>query len=128
VVWDGLVDALADGVNQFSGTFAGFHDGVGGVRAAVGGACHEGDGLDFRPTLVGDDQGFVAVLGGERVAENHDVHPWFGGQLLDVGEAGRGANVEAGLLEDEAAGVNELVIAAKDKHGSGDRHRGRPGC
>jgi hypothetical protein len=112
----GLVDALADGGNQFRGTFVRFHDGVGGVGAAVGGAGYEGDGLDIRPTLVGEEQGFVAVLGGKGVAEDHDVHVGFGGQLLDVWDAGRGVNVEAGLLEDEGAGMNELVIAAKHKH------------
>jgi len=52
------------------------------------------------------------------MAEQHDVDGGFGEQLLDVGEAGGGSHVEAGLLEDEAAGVNELEVAAEDKDGS----------
>ena len=124
----GLVDALTDGGNQFRGTFVRFHDGVGGVGTTVGDAGYEGDGLDVRPTLVGKDQGFVAVLGGERVAENHDVHVGFGGQLLDIGETGRGANVESGFFQDEAAGMNELMIAPKNKHRSGGGHTLNPAC
>jgi hypothetical protein len=61
------------------------------------------------------------------VAEKHDIDGGFGEQLLDVGEAGGGSNAEAGLLEDQAAGVNELVIAAKDEHRSGGRHEERRG-
>ena len=57
------------------------------------------------------------------MTEQHDIHIGFGVELLDVGEAGGGVNVEAGPFEDEAAGVNELVVAAKDKHGSGSGHR-----
>jgi hypothetical protein len=47
---------------------------------------------------------------------------------MDVGEAGRGTNAEAGFLEDEAAGVDELVVAPKDKHGSWSWHRRHPAC
>ena len=82
--------------------------------------------MDKRPTLLGHDQCLVAFLPGEGVTEQHDIHAGLGEELLDVGEAGGGSNVEARLFEDQAASVNELVVAAKDKHGSGSGHRGRP--
>ncbi len=109
-----LVDALADGVDQLGGTIVGFHDGVGGVGATVRGAGDEGDGLDIGPTVVREAESVVAVLHREGVAENHDVDGGGGGEVLNVGETGGGVHEEAGLLEDEAAGVNELVVAAKD--------------
>ena len=84
----------------------------------------EGDGLYVRPALVNDVECFGAVVAGERVAEQHDVDGGFREQLLDVGEAGGGVNLEARLLEDQAAGVNELEVPAEDEHGSGSGHGG----
>jgi len=108
-----LVDAEADGIDQLGGTIVGFRDGVGGVGATVEGAGDEGDGLDIGPAIVGEGESVVAVLGREGVAEDHDVDGGAGGELPDVGEIGGGMHVEASLLKDEAAGVNELVVAAK---------------
>ncbi len=70
---------------------------------------------------MGEDPCVGAILGGERMAEQHDIHGGFGEQLLDVGDAGGGTNAEACLLEDEAAGAGELAVAAKDKYRSGSR-------
>jgi hypothetical protein len=70
---------------------------------------------------------FRAILGGERVAEHHEIDGGLGEELLDVWEATGGLNAEASLFEYEAAGVSELIVAAKDKHGSGRRHKGRRG-
>jgi hypothetical protein len=47
------------------------------------------------------------------MAEQHDIYRGFGEQLLDVGEAGGGSNLEAGLFEDQAARVSELVVLPK---------------
>ncbi len=80
-----LVESVADGVDEFGGAFGYFHDDVGGVGSAVGVAGGEGDGLHSGPAVVGDCEGFVAVLGGEGVAEEHDVDGGFVGKLLDVG-------------------------------------------
>jgi hypothetical protein len=123
MVWGASVEALADGVDQLGGTFVRFHHGVGGIGATVRGSGYEGDRLDIGPTLVGEDQRLVAVLGGERVAENHDIDVGLGREQLDVSETGGCVHVEACPLEDERAGVDELVIAPKHQHGSGDRHR-----
>jgi len=60
------------------------------------------------------------------MAEKHDIHGRFRGQSLDFWESGDGSNVEAGLLEDQAAGVNELVVPPKDEHRGGSRHGGQP--
>ena len=71
--------------------------------------------MDLRPALAGDGEDVRAFQDGERMAEQQDIHAGFG-ELLDVGEAEGSSHVEACLLEDEAAGLNELQVSAKDKH------------
>ena len=112
----------ADGGDQFGGTIGCFHDGIGESEP-------QSEEPETRTMVWMYGQRSWAMINasshscfGERVAEHHDMHGGFG-ELLDVGEAGGVSNVEAGPFEDEAAGVGELVIAAKDKHGSGSGHR-----